>query len=316
MAAVCLIGGIAAVGLGDYPLSPAQVISAMLGADGDFARTVVVEWRLPRVSVALAFGAALATSGALFQSLTRNPLGSPDVIGFATGSYTGALIATALGGSTYLATGGGALGGGLATAIVVYALARKDGIDAFRLIVVGIGVTAMLHAFNIFLLMRMRQEVAMTAAIWGAGSIGLIGWDRAIPAIVALGLLAPLVGLCAPALRQLELGDDAAGAHGVKVESARLAVLGIGVGLTAIVTAAAGPIAFISLAAPQIAKRIVRAAGVPLLASALLGAMLLLAADLVAQFALPVAVPAGAVTVVLGGIYLVDLMIREARRLR
>jgi iron complex transport system permease protein len=221
---------------------------ALFAADGDFARTVVVEWRLPMISAAVGFGAALAASGALFQSLTRNPLGSPDVIGFATGSYTGALIAAAWVGSGYLATSAGAVMGGLGTTVVVYGLARRDGVQAFRLIIVGIGVTAMLHAFNIFLLMRLRQEVAMTAAISGAGSIGLIGWDRAIPALAALAVATPLAVLCAPGLRQLELGDDAAGAHGLHVEPTRVAVLGIGVALAAIVTAAAGPIAFISLA--------------------------------------------------------------------
>ncbi|MDR1078673.1 MAG: iron chelate uptake ABC transporter family permease subunit [Propionibacteriaceae bacterium] len=305
---------VVALGVGDYPLTPAQVLAALTGQETGFAHTVVVDWRAPRVTVALAFGAALAVSGALFQSLTRNPLGSPDVIGLSTGSYTGALVAAAWLGSGRLASGGGALIGGLVTAGLVYALARRDGVQGFRLIVVGIGVTAMLHAFNLFLLMRLREEVAMTAAIWGAGSIGLIGWDQALPAIVALALAAPLVVACAPGLRQLELGDDAAGGHGLRVEPTRLAILALGAGLTAIVTASAGPIAFISLAAPQIAQRLTRSAGTPLLASALLGGAGLLAADLVAQFALPIAVPTGAVTVVLGGAYLVDLMIREARR--
>jgi iron complex transport system permease protein len=313
LALIGLLGAVLALGLGDYPLTPAQVVEALVGSDSGFARTVVVEWRAPRVMVALAFGAALATSGALFQSLTRNPLGSPDVIGLSTGSYTGALVAMAWAGSGRLATTSGAIVGGLATAVLVYVLAHRDGVQGFRLIVVGIGVTAMLHAFNLFLLARLREETAMTAAIWGAGSIGLIGWDRALPALAVLAALTPLTVAAAPALRQLELGDDAAGGHGLRVEPARLAILALGAALTAVVTASAGPIAFIALAAPQIAQRLTRSPGTPLLASALLGGLGLLAADLAAQFVLPMAVPTGAVTVVLGGAYLVDLMIREAR---
>lgn len=85
--------GVIALGLGDLPLSPSEVVQALFATDGSFASTVVRDWRLPRVLGALVFGAALAVSGAVFQSLTRNPLGSPDVIGFATGAYTGALIA-------------------------------------------------------------------------------------------------------------------------------------------------------------------------------------------------------------------------------
>jgi iron complex transport system permease protein len=316
LAGAALLGGVVALGLGDYPLSPAQVVTALLVDDGGFARIVVVEWRAARVVVALVFGAALALSGALFQSLTRNPLGSPDVIGFSTGAYTGTLIALAIGGVGVGASTAGAFAGGLGTAIVVYALSyRGGGVQGFRLIVVGIGVTAMGHAVNLFLLARLREEVALTATIWGAGSISLVGWDRAAPACAALAVVTVLVALAAPGLRQLELGDDAASAHGLRVEPQRLVILALGVALIAIVTAAAGPIAFVALVAPQIARRLQRSAGVPLLASALLGGLGLLIADVLAQFALPVAVPTGAVTAVLGGIYLVDLMVREARRL-
>lgn len=313
LAVVVLVLAVIALGLGDYPLSVPEVVRALVSDQG-FASTIVTEWRLPRVLVGLAFGAALAVSGALFQSLTRNPLGSPDVIGFSTGSYTGVLIVSTVLGTGTLGVSAGALIAGLATALVVYLLAYRDGVQGFRLIVVGIGVTGMLHGVNVWLLLRAKTEVAMAASIWGAGSISLTGWSQAVPAFLVLAVLTPLVCLVSRPLRQLELGDDAAGAHGVRVELARLAVVVLGVALIATVTATAGPIAFVALSAPQIARRLTGSPGLPLTASALTGGLLLLGADQIAQHVLPTAMPVGVVTVVLGGIYLLALIVQEARR--
>lgn len=305
---------VVALGWGDYPLSPAEVLAALLSPDDGFASVIVREWRAPRVVAALVFGAALAVSGALFQTLTRNPLGSPDVIGFSTGAYTGALLVITVVGTGALSTSLGALVGGLVTAGVVYALAYRRGVQGFRLIIVGIGVTAMLHSVNTWLLLRAEAEIAMAASIWGAGSLALADWDRVVPAVVGIGVVLAGTAALASPLRQLELGDDVARTHGVRVEVARLAVLVAGVALTAVVTAAAGPIAFVSLAAPQIARRLTRSAGLPLVPSALVGGAVLLAADLVAQHVLAGTVPVGVVTIVLGGGYLLWLVAGEARR--
>ncbi|MET0432932.1 MAG: iron chelate uptake ABC transporter family permease subunit [Cellulomonas sp.] len=313
LAVAALLLALVALGLGDYPLSVTEVVRALVSDQG-FASTIVTQWRLPRVLVALVFGAALAVSGALFQSLTRNPLGSPDVIGFATGSYTGVLVVTTVLGTGTLGVSAGALVAGLLTALVVYLLAYRDGVQGFRLIVVGIGVTGMLHGVNVWLLLRAKTEVALAASIWGAGSISLVGWAQALPALAVLAVLTPLVWAVRGPLRQLELGDDAAGSHGLRVEASRLAVVVLGVALIATVTATAGPIAFVALAAPQIARRLAGSAGLPLVASALTGALVLLAADLLAQHVLPTALPVGVVTVVLGGAYLLALIVREARR--
>jgi iron complex transport system permease protein len=314
LALAIVVLALAALGTGDYPLSVVEVVRAMFAPDGGFDTTIVLEWRLPRVLVALVFGAALALSGAIFQSLTRNPLGSPDIIGFATGSYTGALVVITLVGDSYFSTAGGAIVGGLLSAGAVYLLAYRRGIQGFRLIIVGIAVTAILHAFNTWLLLRAQVEVAMAASIWGAGSISLVGWKQAVPAFGVLAVLAVVVVALSGALRQLELGDDAAKAHGMRVEPARLALLVVGVALIAVVTASAGPVAFVALAAPQIAVRITKSAGLPLVASALTGALLLLAADFVAQHVLPSAVPVGMVTVVIGGLYLIGLLVGQARK--
>lgn len=298
---------------GDFKLSIPQVISAILGQDDGFARTVVLDWRLPRVFASIVFGAALGVSGAIFQSLTRNPLASPDIIGFSTGAYTGALIVIITIGGSYLEVASGALIGGMATAAIVYLLAFKRGVQGFRLIIVGIAVAAMLMSLNTWLILNAELEVAISAAVWGAGSLNATNWEQAGIGAAVIMLLAVLAPLSRP-LRQLELGDDAAKALGVRTESSRLALITLGVALTATVTAAAGPIAFVSLAAPQIGLRLTRAPGVPLAPAAFVGALLLCAADYVAQHVLPNSLPVGIITVVVGGGYLIWLLVHEARR--
>lgn len=304
-----------ALGMGDYPLTPAEVLRAFVNTQ-DFSSTVVLEWRLPRITAAAVFGAALAVAGALFQTLTRNPLGSPDIIGFSTGAYTGVILATIVFGGAFVGTTGGAILGGLGTALLVYLLAYRKGMQGYRLIIVGIGVTAALHAVNSWILLRTQTEVAMSAAIWGAGSLSLTSWTDVVPAVAVVLATLPLILATVRPLRQLELGDDVAASHGVRVEPTRLLILGVGVLLTALVTATTGPIAFVALAAPQIARRLARSTGIPLTHSALTGAVLLLGADMVAQQALAQPIPVGMVTVVLGGAYLCFLLVSESKRSR
>ncbi len=314
MVVAALALAIWAMTLGDYPLTVAQVWSALVGApDAGFARTVVVEWRLPRILAALTFGAALGAAGAAFQSLTRNPLASPDIIGFSTGSYTGALIVIILIGGGYLQVAGGALVGGVLTAGAVYLLSWRRGVQGFRLIIIGIAVSAVLASFNTWLMLTADQEIALSAAVWGAGSLnGITSSQAALGSGLVLLLLAAGATLT-PGLRQLELGDDAAKATGTRAEPVRLSVMLVAVALTAVVTAAAGPIAFVALAAPQIARRLTRTPGVTVAPAAFMGALVLVAADVVAQHLLPTTLPVGVVTVVAGGGYLVWLIIREVR---
>ncbi|PZF84840.1 FecCD family ABC transporter permease [Jiangella anatolica] len=314
LTAALAAAAIVALSLGDLPLSPAEVVTALFGADDGFAGTVVREWRLPRTTAAVLFGLALGVSGAVLQTLTANPLASPDVVGISSGSYAGGLVVIVLLGGGFTATAMGSLIGGLATAIAVYLLAYRRGVQGFRLIIVGIGLGAMLSALSTYLLLRARVEVAMTATAWGAGSLTPVGWPQLLPAAAVIAAALILLVVLSRPLHQLELGDDASHALGVAVERSRLALLVCAVALTAVVTAAAGPIAFVSLAAPQIARRLTGGAGISLAAAGLVGALLLTVSDTVAQHALPVPFPVGVVTVVIGGCYLVWLLVREARR--
>ncbi|MFI6901595.1 FecCD family ABC transporter permease [Nonomuraea sp. NPDC050394] len=299
---------------GDLRLGVDQVVAALTGGEDRVTRTVVLTWRLPRAVAAVVFGAGLGVAGAVFQSLTGNPLAGPDVIGFSSGAYTGALIVIIGVGGGYLDVAAGALAGGLATAVVVYLLAFRRGVQGFRLIVVGIGVSALLTAANTWMLLRAQLETAIAAAVWGAGTLNGIGWDRVAPACLATLSLLVVLRLFQPALRVLEMGTDTARALGVRVEAGRLVILLTAVVITAAVTAAAGPIAFIALAAPQIARRLTRGPGVTLTASALAGALLLAMADHAAQHLMPRVLPVGVVTVIAGGGYLVWLLIHEQRR--
>lgn len=316
LSAVVTALAITALCLGDLALAPGQVLAALAGAGDAFTQTVVLEWRLPRVLAAVVFGAALGVSGGVFQSLTRNPLASPDVIGLSAGSYAGGLVVIIILGSSpgSLPVSAGAIVGGVAAAALVYALAYRRGIHGFRLIVVGIGVAAMLQALGTYLVLRAKVEVAMIASVWGAGSLSTVGWAQFVPAAVVVLLALVALGVFPGSLSRLELGDDAAKALGIRVERVRLGLVVCAVVLTSVVTAAAGPIAFVALAAPQIARRLTRTAGIALMPAAVVGALVLLGADMIAQHALPSPLPAGLVTVVLGGVYLVWLLIHETRR--
>nr|WP_246232758.1 iron chelate uptake ABC transporter family permease subunit [Nakamurella aerolata] len=304
------------LGSGDVQVSPGNAIRAVFGA-GDPADVLAVQqWRLPRVLSALLVGAMLGVAGAIFQSLTRNPLGSPDIIGFNTGAYTGALVVLLVTGSSApLGVTAGALLGGLGTAVAVYLLAYRQGVQGFRLIIVGIALSAMLTAANSWLILKAELPQAIGAAQWGAGSLNDATWGSTLGVCVAAAvLLAPCLWATRP-LRQLELGDDLAAALGLRVEPARRALLVLGVLLTAVSAASYGPIAFVALAAPQLARRLTSASGAGLGAAAAMGALVLLASDGLAQrLVTGGTLPAGVVTVCVGGLYLVWLLFREARR--
>ncbi|MEP7764282.1 iron-enterobactin ABC transporter permease [Sanguibacter sp. 25GB23B1] len=315
LTAAALAVGLVALGVGDYAVRVPDVVRALVGETTSVVRMVVVDWRLPRVLLALLLGAALGVSGAIFQSMTRNPLGSPDIIGFNTGAYTGALVVILLLGGSYYDIAAGAMVGGLVTAGLVYLLAFRGGVQGFRLIIVGIGISAVLSSVNTWLIIKADLELAMSAATWGAGSLNGLSWAQVRPVAVILLVLLPVLVVLSRRTGILEMGDDAAQALGVRTEPTRLVMLVVGVALTALVTAAAGPIAFVSLAAPQLARRLTRSPSVAMAPSAVLGALLLVVSDLAAQrvFA-PTQLPVGVVTVSIGGCYLVWLLAREARR--
>lgn len=309
-------GVVAVLGIstGDYPIPIPEVLRALVGQGDQATSFIIGTLRMPRVLTGLLVGAAFGASGAIFQSLTRNPLGSPDVIGFTSGAATGAIIGILMLELGPAGVSTAAVGTGFATALAVYVLAYRNGVQGYRLVLVGIGVSAILTSVNSYLLTRSNVYDAQSAAIWITGSLNGRGWEHVVPVGLALGIGLPFAVGLSRRMRMLEMGDDTAGGLGIPPERSRLALLVAAVALAAIATASAGPIAFVALAAPQVARRLTRQPGVGVLSSALMGALLLSAADLAAQRLfgdnqLPVGVLTGAV----GGIYLAWLLAREWR---
>lgn len=306
--------GVLALGTGEYAISPADVVRTLLGNGSRQTDFVVGELRLPRLLTGILVGAALGVSGALFQSLSRNPLGSPDIVGFTYGSATGGLLVVLVVGGTGGQVALGAVGGGLATAVLVYVLAWRHGIHGFRLVLVGIGVSALLQGVNAYLLAKARFTEAAQAMVWLNGSLNGRGWQDVRPAALGLLVVLPLIVCVAGRLRILEMGDDVAGGLGVSVQRTRLVMLVLATAACAVATAAAGPIPFVALIAPQLARRLTRQPGPNLLAATCTGALLVVTADFASQHLHESAqLPVGVVTAVVGGLYL-GLLLRRQRR--
>jgi len=300
---------------GDFRIPVADVLRSLTGQGDTGTDFIVLTLRLPRVLTALLVGAALGVSGAVFQNLTRNPLGSPDFIGLTIGASSGALIVILLlnGSAEQIAIG--ALIGCAVTSIAIYLLAYKGGAQGFRLILIGIGVGAMLDAFNSFLITRARLDEAIGAQRWLVGSLNGRGWEDVRPVAIALLVLLPIALLNGRRLTMLSLGDEAATALGVPVERTRFTLFAVSVALAGVATAAAGPIGFVALAAPQLARRLTGTTGSGLLGAAVMGGFLLTASDWVAQRALPdSSLPVGVATGAVGGAYLCWLLVHEWRR--
>lgn len=294
---------------GNNPLGISDIWDTIRGqADPSTVRSIT-QWRLPRIIFAILAGAALATSGAVFQSITRNPLGSPDIIGFSTGAYTGALVVAWFGITSIYATPLAALIGGLGTGAVVYLLSRHRGTSGMMLIIVGIGVSMFLNAINTYILANLKLEEALVAASWGAGSLTNITWSKVAVLTITTLVTVPLLATQSPAMTTLKMGDDIAHAVGVNPERTRIILILGAITLVAAVTAFAGPITFVALAAPQLAKQVTRSANVQIIPAAFMGAFLLLASDLIARTVIaPQQLPTGLVTLTLGGAYLVWLL--------
>ncbi|MBM7773062.1 iron complex transport system permease protein [Actinokineospora baliensis] len=308
--------GLAVLGMltGDFPLTLTQLLDTLNGAGTGGQKYIVFDLRLPRVSIAVIVGAALGISGAIFQSLSRNPLGSPDIIGFSTGSATGAILVLIVfgGGVTQIALG--SIAGGIVAAIVVYGLAYRTGVQGYRLILIGIGVTAVLGSLNTYILTRAGLRQAQAAQVWLVGSLNGRGWSEVLPVAIALALLLPAALVLGRRLGFLEMGDETATMLGIRTEPTRLALVVISVALTAVATACAGPIAFVALAAPQLARRLAGSAGVAIVPAAAMGAALLLAGDVLSQRAFGQnALPVGVATAAIGGLYLAWLLASEWR---
>ncbi len=302
---------------GDFPIPPTDVARVLLGGGDTVDRFIVVDLRLPRSLVGLLVGLALGASGAISQALTRNPLASPDVLGITAGSSVAAVAVIVYGGALAAVWWGlplAALVGGLVTAVAVYLLSWRNGVEGFRLILVGIGLNALLVAVTEWILVSADLNDVARANLWLNGSLEEVDWLDAGPVLLAVVCGAAVIVVAAFGLSALMLGDDAATALGERVRMSQAVLLLTSVGLAAISVAAVGPIGFVAFVAPQLAVRLVRTPRPPLVASALMGAVMLVGSDLAARTLLPGDLPVGVVTTAIGGPFLMYLIIRANRR--
>ncbi|MET8695550.1 FecCD family ABC transporter permease [Streptomyces bauhiniae] len=309
-----LAAGVALIGTGDAHIPAMDVLRTLVGNGNAYQDFIVNELRLPRLLVGLLVGASLGLGGALFQSISRNPLGSPDVLGLAQGSTAGALVMIVLFSGSAAAVTAGALVGGLVTGLGIYLLAWKQGVHGYRLVLVGIGVSAVLTAVNGYLITKADIVDAARAVVWMTGSLSGRDWTQVWPLLILCAVVVPVVLANGRGLRMLEMGDDVAYALGVRVHRVRLVLMVGAVLLTAAATAAAGPVGFVALTAPQLARRLTRSPGPNLVPSLCMGAALLVTADWVCQRLFGAdQLPVGVVTGVVGGAYLLWLLVGERR---
>jgi iron-siderophore transport system permease protein len=295
--------------IGSYPISLPGVVGALFGSGDPGAVYIVQELRLPRALAGLLAGLAFGMGGAIFQTVTRNPLASPDIVGVNAGAaaLVVAGITFGFGSATVLGVVGG-LGAGL----LVYVLSWRRGTTGYRFILVGVGVAAMCTGITDFLMTKAQIFEAQRAMGWLVGSLNDREWSQVQPLAIALVVLTPVAVLLGPSMRQLQLGDDVALGLGTRLRVAHLALLVTGVGLATFATAAAGPVLFVALVAPQIAQRLTGMAWPPLVVSGLTGSAVILVADVASRHILPSAqLPVGVVTGALGAPVLLWLLTRR-----
>ena len=314
LAVVVFVTFCVSLSLGDFKIPVIDVVKTLFGGGDRATEFIVNELRLPRALTGLMVGAALGLSGAIFQSIARNPLASPDIIGVTYGASAFAVFAIITLGLIGVAVSGFAIAGAVLTAFAMYVLAWRHGVSSYRLILIGIGIGAIATSVTSYLLTKAQVEIAQQALVWLTGSLNGRDWSNVRSVGLTLLVLVPLTVLLVQRLRILQLGDETAYGLGLRVESSRLGLIVIADLLAAVATAAAGPIGFVAFVAPPIARRLTRSPGPAMIASGLLGALVVALSDLVAQHAFgDTQLPVGVVTGVVGAPYLMLLLARANR---
>jgi iron complex transport system permease protein len=312
--AVLIAVGLWSAATGSTALGLERVWAALTGTGTKGDEFILWTLRLPRMATALAVGACMGLSGALFQNLTRNPLGSPDILGLTQGATSGALIAIILTDATLQLTAGFAAIGALATGLVIWALTRGGDPSGYRLVLVGIGVAAILAGLNGYLLTRTNTIDAFRAVYWLTGDLSGRDWSQAKTAGIVLLIGVLVVAVLSRGLDALRLGEATATGLGVHVTGTRVIALVTASVLTAGAVSVAGPLAFVALAAPHIAARLTGSTRSFML-SAIIGALIVTAADMIAVAGIgDRQLPTGVVTGVVGGLYLVWLLVAHRKK--
>ena len=312
----CWLGVITALSLGASGSAPADIIATLVGQGTRVQELIVFRLRLPRVTTALVAGVAFGLAGALFQTTLRNTLASPDILGVTGGASLAAVFTLLVLGQNGVALGVAAFVGALGIAALMWALAWRGGLVGYRFVLIGVGLAALVQAALGYLLTRADVRDASSALVWMIGGIGDTSWPEVGTAAACLVVLLVLVVVLSRRMPVLQLDDDTAQALGVDSTRSRAAVIVLGVALVAVGTALAGPVAFVALVSAPIARSLVRNGGAALAASALVGAAVVVFADIIGQHLLPggLHVPVGIITGLIGAPYLLWLIAAGNRK--
>ena len=310
--ALSLAVAVVSLRLGKFPVTTQEVIDALQGQGRKIVQVVVVKWKLPRIVLGLVAGLALGVAGALFQTITRNPLGSPDLIGFSTGAQTGILVSILLLPGSMLSASLASFIGGAAVGTVTYLVSLRGGFTGLRFILVGIAISSMLVSVNRWLLVRVDDDEGLGALKAITGTLGAARWPVVAPTCLAIGVTVALILLFSRHLQVLALGEQVATILGSPTRRASAVLILLGTVLVAVVTMAAGPIGFVALVAPHLARLLTGSPQSPLLVSGLTGSLLLVGADLLSQLVLE-SMPVSVVTNAVGGLYLMVALTVAAR---
>lgn len=319
MRLVAIMLGLLVIGIGltlitgPSMTTPSELLQILAGYEVPGARFSVLELRLPRAVLSILAGMSFGLGGVIFQTLLRNPLASPDIIGISAGASAAAVFAIVVLGWSGLSVSVLAVIAGMMVALLIYLLAWRDGVAGARLILIGIGISAMLDSMIAYILSRAPAWTLQDALRWLTGSVNGATLAEALPVFLSLAVFGGLLLVRRGNLEALRLGDDAAAALGVPLGREKLLSVMAAVGLIAVATAVSGPIAFVAFLSGPIAKRIAGTGRSPLIAAALVGALLVLLGDYAGQHLLSGRYPVGIVTGGLGAPYLIFLIIRSHR---
>lgn len=326
LAALVFVAFCLDIAVGDTHIALGKVLDVLGGGGTRAQRFIIIDTRLPRALAAVLVGAALGLSGAIMQSILHNPLAAPDMLGITAGASFGAVAMIVFAGgstSSVLAALGMpavALVCGLATAVVIYLLAwgrganGELGVTGLRLVLIGIGINAVLMAAITWLLTLADYNDAAHATRWLNGSLDGVTRAQLVPAALAVGVVAVIALVSARTLAALRLGEDSTRVLGVRIQSQQALLIGASVVASSVATSVAGPVGFVALAAPQIARRLLHTPGEPLIGSALVGALLVTGGDVAARTLLPVDLPVGILTAAFGGPFLLYLLVTMNRK--
>jgi iron complex transport system permease protein len=313
------------VAFGGTPMAYPDVLRALLG-DGSNTRIhlAVTEFRAPRMVAAVVVGASLAAAGAITQTVARNPLASPDLLGVTAGASLGAVAVLVIAGGGHAGLSGlaatvgmpaAAFTAGIISGIAVYLLSYRRGLDSYRLVLAGLGISGLAASLTTWMLTLGDVTSAAQALTWMMGSLNGKDWETVQPMAFSAALLLLAAMFSGPWLLLTSLGEDTAVGLGARIGVVRLVVLALAVLLASVATVTAGPVAFVALASPRIARALASTVIPPVGVSALVGAIFVLLADTLSANALAAPLPVGVATAVVGAPFLIHLILKYQRRL-